>query len=113
MHFGRNLKSLFLFLVAGIFLFSATPELLGWSGSTGGDDSPEISTTDKGAQVPGKIQRERPTQAIEPGTDFKPPPPGATIKPGGVGTPQVRDLPRGQIDIGGVIPPDYDDDDDT
>ena len=43
----------------------------------------------------------------------KPPPKieaGDIFRPGGTSTPQQKNLPRGQRGIGGVIPPDFDDD---
>jgi len=109
MHFSKSCNSLFLFLIMVIFLFSVTPEAFGWSGSTGGDDSPMEITTDKRTQEPGKLKSDFHIHAIEPGDIYQPRLPGATIKPGDATTPQMKDLPSLRHDLGEVIPPDMDD----
>lgn len=64
----------------------------------------------------GQPQPRQPGTRIEPGDHFQPRQPGTRIepgdhfRPGGADTLQRKDVPRGQRGIGGVIPPDFDDD---
>lgn len=74
---------LFLYLVVGTYFLSATPAAFGWSGSTGGDDSPSEERPQTEALQSGDsrdtLKKRAPSADIEPGDIFQPRTPSPEI----------------------------------
>ena len=88
-----------------------------FSWGSAGEGTPDRSKQPGTRLEPGdNFQPRQPGVTLEPGDNFQPRQPGTRLepgdnfRPGAADTPQQRNLPRGQRGIGGVIPPDFDDD---